>query len=341
MLLYYAVTGVAAWLLTALWRRYALRRQLLDHPNDRSSHQQATPRGGGIAFVLPFIVGTLLWLAHYGDADFVKGVAYALLGAGGLVALVGFIDDHRPLSAAWRLLLHLVAALWAIAWLGGLPPLVIFTLAVNLGWVGDLLAVAGLVWMLNLFNFMDGIDGIASVEALSVLLAGGVLIGYLCGATPLLLLLLLLAAALGGFLLWNWPPAKIFMGDVGSGFLGVVLGIIAVAAAHLDARLFWVFAILLGVFIVDTTYTLVRRQQQRQPLHLAHCSHAFQQAARRYQSHRRVTLAVGGINLLWLLPWAALVALNYLDGAVAAVIAYTPLVLTARYFRAGEVRGDA
>ncbi|WP_456387735.1 MraY family glycosyltransferase [Desulfolithobacter sp.] len=328
--------GVAAglcWLLTSVLRRYALSHSMLDVPNQRSSHTAPTPRGGGLAIVFSFLVLTCFFVL---TANLSISVLIGLAGAGAWVALVGFLDDRGHIPARWRLLAHFVGAVWALVWLGGLPPLPVFGYLVDLGWSGNVLAAVYLVWLLNLYNFMDGIDGIASIEAITVCLGAAVL-AWLTGAGLLAWLLpLLLASAVLGFLCWNFPPARIFMGDAGSGFLGLVLGILSLQAAWEVPRLFWAWLILLGVFIVDATLTLLRRMVRGKKLYQAHRSHGYQHAARKFGVHRPVSLAVGAINVFWLFPLAAMVALRMLDGAVGLVVAYVPLVWLAFRFRAGE-----
>jgi Fuc2NAc and GlcNAc transferase len=328
--------GCLSWLLTAGLRRYALARSLLDIPNARSSHSLPTPRGGGVAIVLAFLLGILLLPLL--DLPFSPGLLWALLGAGGAVALLGFLDDHGHIAARWRLLGHFTAALWVLYWLNGLPPLIWFGFGVDLGWLGQVLAAVYLVWLLNLYNFMDGIDGIASVEAISVCLAGAALY-WLAGAGSALNLAppLLLATAVAGFLFWNFPPARIFMGDAGSGFLGLALGVLSLQAAWVNPALLWAWLILLGVFIVDATFTLLRRLLRGDKVYEAHRSHAYQFASRKYGAHLPVTLAVLLINLCWLLPMALLVALGWLDGLFAVLLAYAPLVLLASRFQAGAL----
>lgn len=329
------VAGVAgaALLLTYVLRRYALARSLMDIPNARSSHSVPTPRGGGVAIVVSFLVA-LAFIAPTGRLDW--SASLALLGAGGFVALVGFLDDHGHIAARWRLLAHFVAALWALGWLGGAPALQIFGVQFDLGWLGGALAAVYLVWLLNLYNFMDGIDGIASVEAICVCV-GGALLYVLLGKPDLALLPLMLAAAVAGFLFWNFPPARIFMGDAGSGFLGIVLGIMSIQAGWVDAALFWSWVILLGVFVVDATFTLVRRLLRGDKVYEAHRSHAYQYASRQYGRHLPVTLAVGAINLAWLLPIAVLVGTGRVDGVLGVALAYVPLALLAIKFHAGEL----
>ncbi|WP_407926685.1 MraY family glycosyltransferase [Aquipseudomonas guryensis] len=321
---------LASLLMTWLLRRYALLRNVLDIPNQRSSHTLPTPRGGGLAIVLGVslaLPGLFLW------EDLAAQHLWALWGAGGLVALVGFIDDHRPLAARWRLVAHFAAAIWGVVWLGGAPDLEIFGGRVNLGWVGAALAVFYLVWMLNLYNFMDGIDGIAGVEAVTVGLAGALLYA-LSGHLDAMLLPALLAAASAGFLFWNFPPARIFMGDAGSGYLGLILGLLSLQAAWVEPRLFWAWLILLGVFIVDATLTLGRRLCRGEKVYQAHRSHAYQVASRHYGRHLPVTVAIALINLFWLLPIACWVALGG-EGLVGILLAYVPLVGLAVRFKAG------
>lgn len=314
-------------------RRYALARHLLDVPNERSSHVVPTPRGGGLAFVLVFLASVPL-LASAGLIDWRLG--WALLGAGAIVALLGIADDHRHIPARWRLLGHFVAAFWSISWLGGLPPLELLGLELAFGWLGDVLAALFLVWMINLYNFMDGIDGIAGVEAVCVG-AGAVLcyelaaVAGLTGAAELVLL-----CAVAGFLFWNFPVARLFMGDAGSGFLGLVLGVLALAAAWQEPRLLWVWLILLGAFVSDATFTLLRRLLRGEAVYQGHRSHAYQIASRRFGSHVPVTLGVAAINLLWLLPLALAVASRMLDGLVGLLIAYLPLLWLAGTFGAGS-----
>ena len=199
-----------------------------------------------------------------------------------------------------------------------------------------MLVVVALVWLLNLYNFMDGIDGIAGIEALSSTLVVGMLFLFAFDNQGLSSLNLLMFASVIGFLVWNFPPAKIFMGDTGSGFLGLMLGALALYSSHIAAQMFWVWLIMLGVFIVDATYTLSRRLLRGEKVYEAHRSHAYQYASRKYGSHRPVTLATLMINLCWLSPWAIVVSYGTVDGAVGVLCAYVPLLWIAWYFHAGK-----
>jgi Fuc2NAc and GlcNAc transferase len=318
---------VLAALGTGLFRRLAFRWNLMDIPNARSSHQTVTPRGGGVAIVLAFAVAVvLLWNANLLD----RALLNALAGAG-LIALAGFLDDRYGLSVVARLLAQLAAALWAIWCLGGLPGLLFGDSLVTLGWWGYLLGAVTIVWSINLFNFMDGIDGIAAAEAACVSFAGSAL-ALMSGSIAVASVGFAFGWACCGFLPWNWPPAKIFMGDVASGFIGYVLAVLAIAAARETPSAPWAWLMLGGVFFVDATVTLLRRMARGERVFEAHRTHAYQWLARRWRSHARVTAAVIGVNLLWLTPcallasfyprasgWLLLVALSSLVGlAVAA-----------------------
>ncbi|MDH1657961.1 glycosyltransferase family 4 protein [Pseudomonas mosselii] len=324
---------ISSFLLTALLRRYALARSIIDIPNARSSHSVPTPRGGGVAIVLAFL--SALAMAGVLQAS-ISNEMIALGGAGALIAIIGFMDDHGHIAARWRLLGHFIAAVWALCWLHGFPTVQAFGVTVEMGWVGTVLAAFYLVWLLNLYNFMDGIDGIASIEAVCVCL-GACLLYWLGGFEQLMLVPLLLSAAVLGFLWWNFPPARIFMGDAGSGFLGIALGVLSLQAAWTSSQLFWCWLILLGIFIVDASFTLIRRLARGDKVYEAHRSHAYQFASRQYGKHLPVTLAVGAINLFWLLPIALCVMLLGLDGALGVLIAYVPLVALAVRYRAGSL----
>lgn len=324
--------AIASFLLTAVIRRYALARSLMDIPNARSSHTVPTPRGGGVAIVLTFLPALLaLWQQGWATGSQVL----ALGGAGLLVAIVGFVDDHGHIPARWRLLGHFAAALGLLIGLGGAPSLTVAGIPVHSAWLLLPLLAVYLVWLLNLYNFMDGIDGIAGLEALSVCAAMCVVYA-MGGHSQAMAAPLLLAAAVLGFLVWNFPPAKIFMGDAGSGFLGLTLGGLSLQGAWLDGHYFWAWVIVLGVFIVDATVTLLRRLLAGEKVYEAHRSHAYQHAARRFGRHLPVTLCTAAVTLCWLLPMALCVTWLGLDGALATLIAYVPLVALALKFRAGR-----
>ncbi len=320
--------------LTGFFRRYALARNILDVPNHRSSHVLPTPRGGGVAFV--FVVLVAFPFIGYLGFDILP-IGTALLGAGLFVAALGFFDDHGHLPASFRLLGHFAASMFALYWLGGMPSIAFLGWIVSAGWLLNSLAVLYLVWMLNLYNFMDGIDGIAAIETISVCL-GGAFIYWLNADYALLGLPLVLAAAVAGFLWWNFPSARIFMGDAGSNFLGLSLGVLTIQAASVRPHFFWVWLILLGVFIVDATVTLLFRLFQGLKVYQAHRDHAYQHAAQRLGSHSLTTIGVLVINVIWLVPIAIMVDRMFVSGLIGLLIAYLPLVVLAIVLKAGLAR---
>lgn len=299
-----AIGGTIASLALTGWvRRLAMMQQWLDHPNMRSSHSSPTPRGGGLAIVITSLGTTALLLI---TQKIEASIALAFIGGGAAVATVGFLDDRRSVSVRARLLVHLAAAMWGVYWLGGLMPIQVGDRTIDLGLLGDAGCVIAIVWVLNLFNFMDGIDGIASSEALFVTAAGA---GFqlLAGtAQDIPLIAVGVAAASCGFLLWNWPPAKIFMGDVGSGYLGYVIALLAISSVRDQPAAIFIWAILGGVFAVDATLTLLLRLARRERVYEAHRSHTYQILALRWRGHRPVTLTVCTINTVLLAPVAAL-----------------------------------
>ncbi len=282
-----ALVFAASALLTGIVRRVALSSGLVDLPNSRSSHNRSTARGGGLSVVFATIVGVIA------------------------LAITGVVS----------------AAFWALIWLGGLPPLLFSDHLIQLGAIGYLIGVLGIVWALNLFNFMDGIDGIAASEAVFVAGAGALLsAGGRAGVTDAAAVF---ACACAGFLIWNWPPAKIFLGDVGSGYLGYVIAILALAATRESPIALWAWLILGGVFFVDATVTLLRRLLRGERVYEAHRTHAYQWLARRWGSHAKVTCAVQMVNVLWLLPCAVLATRRPSLAAATVIFAFAPLVLVA------------
>lgn len=335
LLLIVALTFCLSFSLTAALRRYALHHSLIDVPNARSSHSVPTPRGGGLAIVVAVAV-LLSALGYTGHVE--KTLVWALLGGGLGVAVIGFVDDHGHIAAHWRLLGHFIAALWVLFWLGGLPVVRIFGATLELGWLGHALGLLFIVWVLNLYNFMDGIDGIASVEAICACL--GALLCYSVAQTPQCPIPgypeWTMLAAVAGFACWNFPRARIFLGDAGSGFLGIAVALLALNAAWAAPQLLWSWLILLGVFNVDATFTLFRRLLRGEAIFEAHRSHAYQIASRQLNGHIPVTLLVAAINLIWLLPLAAWVAYGGMDGASVTVLAYLPLLGLAIWLDAGK-----
>jgi len=332
------VSFFLSFMFTSIWRKYAIKNRVIDIPNQRSSHSVPTPRGGGVAIVLVSLMGvSILYAIH---AISLK-LYLALMGAGGLSAIIGYFDDRKHIQVRWRLLSHLICAVWALTCLGGLPAISLFGQIINLGWFGNAITIIYMVWLLNLYNFMDGIDGIAGVEAITVCLSAAILLNITMTQNTDYVLTLIIAGTVSGFLVWNFPRAKIFMGDSGSGFLGLILAILSISSAWIDPSLFWGWLILLGVFIVDATITLLRRMTNGEKIYEAHRSHAYQHAAQIYGSHTKVTMVVGLINMMWLFPIALMVVSGRLDGLAGVTLSYLPLIWSAIRFNAGVSIGNS
>jgi Fuc2NAc and GlcNAc transferase len=327
----FVVGSLVAFCLTWVFERFARNRGLLDVPNERSSHQVPTPRGGGIAVAVSVIV---LLPPLYLSGALPRDLTIALCGAGAWTALIGFVDDHWHFPIRWRLPAQFAGPAWALSWLSGPWGLGVDGWMVS-GPLAILLAALYAVWLLNLYNFMDGIDGIASIEAITVSFGAGLLYLVTVPETGLWTAPILVLAAVGGFLYWNYPPARIFMGDVGSGFLGITFAVLSIHAASIAGELFWAWLILLGVFIVDATTTLCRRLLRRNRPYEAHRSHAYQYAARRLGAHKPVSLLVGVINLFWLCPIALWVGTGRGHAIVGIAVAYLPLLWLAFHLKAG------
>ncbi len=328
----FAIASFAiALVLTGVVRRYALRHAVLDVPNERSSHTVATPRGGGMA-ILAAVVGSGAIAALYGAVSMKDALT---LGVGALaLGVVGWVDDHGGLPATLRLGVHFAVAIGTLVSFKGLPVLRLGTSVLPLGVIGWGLGAIGIVWSINLFNFMDGIDGLAASQTMLILGVAAALLSAR-GEASLAIIAVIVAAASAGFLAWNWPPAKIFMGDVGSGALGYLVSGVAVASENRDAVPLLIYVILGAVFLGDATATLVRRIGRGHPPAEAHREHVYQRLSRHWNSHRAVTLAAGGLTGVFaLLAAVALRVPALMVGCVLLSYAVVGIVIVAAERRA-------
>jgi UDP-N-acetylmuramyl pentapeptide phosphotransferase/UDP-N-acetylglucosamine-1-phosphate transferase len=329
--IYFAIAAAAAtWVMTGGLLGILRARAILDHPNERSSHCRPVPRGGGIALI-GVALGSWAVAAFVGEVawDVIRPIAGLCFG----LALVSWADDLRGLPALPRLTAQ--AAAVAIALLtvplgplfpGPVAP-VIAALLAGLAWL----------WFINLFNFMDGIDGIAGVEAASVA-GGAALVAAIAGmtdGTPLLAAAL--AGATLGFLAWNWQPAKLFLGDVGSVPLGFLLGWLLLSlAAHGQ----WAAALILpGYFLADATWTLARRALRGAPVWRAHKEHVYQRAVQAGASHAQVSAVVAVANF-GLIACAAASVGGALRQTVALAVAIVIVGILMWYLRRGISRAQ-
>lgn len=299
----YVIALLAApvsWLLILLTRRYVTSRGILDVPSERSSHSAPTPRGGGLGIVTVTILGALAASA----AGWVPvTVVVVLVGGGTAVALVGWLDDRKGLSAPVRLATHVGAAVWALFWLGYFPTARLGSPSPIAGAIAAVISLLAITWSISAYNFMDGIDALAGSEAVWVGAIGG-LFAALTGHRDVTFLALLLSASSLGFLLWNLPPAKIFLGDVGSGFLGYSFAVLALFSERTGSLPAIGWLVLLGVFAFDSTVTLCRRLVRREKWYVTHRESAYQRAALRFGRHAPVTAIVIVVDvILALLCW--------------------------------------
>ncbi|MBK30554.1 MAG: hypothetical protein CMB49_07630 [Euryarchaeota archaeon] len=288
---------------------YLTSHDILDRPNIRSSHVQPTPRGGGIAVMSSLL---LIWLV-VGIVEGAEGVeVITIVGISMILAGTSLLDDLKGLSASLRFAVHLFAVSTALYFVPF--PGLIFGGILSSEW--DLIVTAVLwVWFINLFNFMDGIDGLASVEAIAISIGIFVIVRKLGFDEKSMILSLSIGAALLGFLRWNWHPAKIFLGDVGSIPLGFVLGWMLLGLAANGA---WAPALILPLyFLIDATWTLFQRIISREKLWEAHCQHFYQRAVASGLKHDQVSWIVTVANL-FLIMLSIIAARGLPEAAVLA-----------------------
>lgn len=333
MIAIFAGVVIVGFTLTLFIRKSALKTNRLDVPNERSSHTSPTPRGAGLAVVVAFLLGLIALLVDNTISD---EVFLAIAIPGLIVAIIGWLDDRGHLtSAKWRLIGHFACASLAVWLVGGLPELPLANSTIDFGLAGNIAAIFYLVWMLNLFNFMDGIDLITGVQTVTTS-AGVAMLLLISTESDLWKVFVVLAASISGFLFFNLPPAKIFLGDVGSGFIGFTTAVISLVVAEDEPLVAWAMIILLAVFVTDATITLLRRLLSREHVYVAHRTHAYQHLSKKLNRHLPVSLGVGAINLFFLLPIAWLVVESEIIPIIGLLVAYVPLAIVAALLNAGK-----
>ena len=297
MTVYYFIIFVLSFFLTLLVRWIAIRKAIMDIPNDRSSHTLPTPRGGGLAVVITwFLAISFLYLSNKMQDQ----LFFALLSGIPLVA-ISFMDDLLTLKPGIRFLFQSLSAVLALYFLQGLKIVDLGFGSLTLPWVWTPIAFVAILWSINLFNFLDGIDGYIGVETVFIGLAIALFFNPLLGIT--------LALAVLGFLAWNFPPAKIFMGDVGSTLMGFNVAVFAIWYQNTTEASILTFLILSSAFWFDATITLFRRWRNKEKLSEAHRKHAYQRLVQSGLSHKQVTLGLCVFNLILLV--LAFLSLNY------------------------------
>lgn len=331
--------ALVAYLCCLVVIRVAHKWELLDNPNHRSSHHRPTPSGGGIGLAIAgSLAGMYLLVVQPNNWYLVVVLIISCVLAG-----VGLHDDRKPMPARWRLGIQVLLAVSLLFVLGGLPEMQRFVDA----WFSRTLIYAFLllviVWWINLFNFMDGIDGLAGMQTVFMLLAGAALLVWPRPdllMNPVIIWMLCIAGATVGFLFLNWSPAKIFMGDVGSIYLAFMLlsfGLLSIRNEFISVVTgLSMWAILGATFATDATITLMTRMCTTARWHEAHRGHVYQRLSRRFHSHRQATLAYLSVNVMWLLPMAFVCVLYPQWSVAVAVLAYMPLVALAMLLGAGR-----
>ena len=306
---------IASWALVALYLPLGRRLRQLDLPNARSAHARPVPSSGGIAVILALLLalGSGAWRGEF-VFTVREGGSLCILVA---FCVIGLADDRRPLPVAVRLPLFLLLSLG-----GGL-----LYLPAGSGWLPLLAVSLALAWLVNLFNFMDGIDGIAALQCTAVAAALG-LLGWL-GDAPVAFVVtaLALAAAYAAFLVFNWPPARLFMGDAGSLSAGYALGWLGLWGAVDGFLSLLPWLLLMSPFLLDTGLTLAARVVRGERITQAHNQHVYQHLARQWGSHRRVDAGLLALLLLWLIPLAVCQQAGLLPALPAIAIALVPQLL--------------
>ncbi len=297
----YLFFAIFAWAITGLVRRYAVNRLILDYPNQRSLHNVPVPRGGGLSIALSqFLVLTIL--SYYTLLPY--NIMLAMGGGGLIVVAIAWLDDVRGIAILWRMFFYLIAAIWScFCVMGFLGQSVPFLVMHYLFWI------LAITWTINLYNFMDGSDGLAAIQAIFAAGIAGILL-LNAGQSSLGFIMLTLAAASSGFIVWNWPPARIFMGDIGSCFIGFIFGLAGLITYANNSLSPSVWLILLAIFIVDSTLTLFKRIFRQERWYMAHKSHAYQLVIQSGISHKQLVLSILVVYLLVLMP-LSLLAFRY------------------------------
>lgn len=274
------------------YRHYALKKDLIAHPNERSSHTRPTPVGGGLIFSSLFLAVVVANVLLHGFS-----LRYALVFVPGGLALVlmGFFDDKLHLRARTRFSIQLLVSIYTTIALGYGSHADLGFMVLSMGWLGYIFVGIVILWSINVFNFMDGLDGFAATEAIFIFVLGGFFCWHAQGYV-LAWLSWLLAASIAGFLYWNLPPARIFMGDTGSVFLGLMIPVFAFASEEWVGVPALLWFMLYTVFYFDATFTLVRRVMAGQKWYEAHRLHAYLRLHVAGWSHTRVLLATLGVN---------------------------------------------
>ena len=309
-----------------LYKKIAIQKEIISNLNYRTLHEVPTPRGGGIVFSLLFSF-TIFVLWH---GDEISDQVFYMFGLGGFVAtLFGFIDDVKNIKAKIKLAIQLFLGGWAVYWLEYGDLLLLESIPFL---IATLTALFFMVWMMNAYNFMDGIDGMAASGAIFISLTLATVLFLTEGPVEIITIFILIAATVSGFMFFNWPPATIFMGDAGSVFLGYIFGSLLLFTVLNNDISIWSWITVFGYFFADTTVTQIMRVILVKKWYLAHRSHAYQNLARITGSHLKVTGTVVLYNIIWIFPLVVWSVLQPEMEVIAAILAVVPaMIVTYKY----------
>jgi Fuc2NAc and GlcNAc transferase len=304
-------------ILTKFYRSFAIKNSIKAIPNNRTLHFKSVPSGGGVVFSSLFVsIIVLLEILQIISLDILM-----VIGIGGLIAILfGLTDDIFDISAPIKFFIQSILAAWSIFWLDGGALVEVAWIPL---WISWLVSWFMLVWMINLYNFIDGVDGMAASGAVFIPLTLIVVLLIKGESSDLVVLLSVLGISSLGFLIYNWPPASIFMGDSGSVFLGYVFGTLIIKTTMTGEVSIWSWIIVFAYFVSDTVVTQILRIILVKKWWHAHRSHAYQNLARITESHLKVTGGVTIYNLFWIFPltiWSSLVPELSLIAVLLAVI---------------------
>ncbi len=280
---------ITSFILTWIIKNWAIKRNIIDIPNHRSSHSIPTPRGGGLSFFIVWIVS--ISILYFFNILTLKLLVALLLVVP--IGIVSIIDDIISLPPVTRLIIQALCAVIVVFYLGGLQNIDLGFIKINSSFLLNIFLIIGVIWFINLYNFLDGIDAYASIEAISIALGM-----FLLTKEPLYLLLI---STVAGFLYWNWPKAKIFMGDVGSTMLGFTLIVLSIYSNnHQSANIIY-WLTLSSLFWFDASITIIRRKLNRENISQPHKKHAYQRITQAGYSHKKTAVFSIIINLTFIL----------------------------------------
>lgn len=310
--------------------KYARVKRITDIPSERSSHVRPTPRGGGVGFVGLLFISFSSYLIFFGTQSGLEFFIFlvALL----LISVLGWFDDRNNLSRRTRFGVQIIASLLILIFIQNLSHIAIPTFgAFSLGILGFIVGIVWITGVTNIYNFMDGVDGLSSVQAISAT-AGWCIFFNMYQLQDLFVLNMFVAAGVIGFLLLNWSPARIFMGDVGSLFLGFLFGVMPLMAGAYSEQIesgeaLWFGAILLWPFLFDGAFTIIRRSLKGENIFEAHRSHLYQRLNIIGWSHKKISLLYALFSV-----FSLIIGLYYMSGSEIERVVVIALLFASSFF---------